>query len=211
MRTTRMKELALLLSLLALGTLGLVACGGDDDDQTTAASETKTTRGELAADRTPVAPTPAKYGTKLVPKGTGRKAIRSGSASAYTPKVSKAHNRVDLFTPSAELVFCRGRESKCAASEPATAEAGDLTIVWENGGDLKHNICMEDEQGKPVFKKVVFNGGRHRSAASTPRCSKTIRARTIRARAKVKPGEYTYYCSVGRHREAGMEGTLTVK
>jgi hypothetical protein len=35
MRRTRMKKLALLLSLLALGALGLVACGGDDDEGTT--------------------------------------------------------------------------------------------------------------------------------------------------------------------------------
>jgi hypothetical protein len=49
MRGTRVKKLALLLSL-ALGALGLVACGGGDDDQTTAASESETTREELAAD-----------------------------------------------------------------------------------------------------------------------------------------------------------------
>ena len=36
-------KLALLLMLLALGALGLVACGGGDDDQTTAASATETT------------------------------------------------------------------------------------------------------------------------------------------------------------------------
>jgi hypothetical protein len=41
---------ALLLSLLALGAIGLVACGGGDDDQTTAASETKTTRDAPATD-----------------------------------------------------------------------------------------------------------------------------------------------------------------
>ena len=34
-----MKKLALLLSLLALGAVGLTACGGGDDDQTAAASE----------------------------------------------------------------------------------------------------------------------------------------------------------------------------
>jgi hypothetical protein len=46
-----MKKLALLLSLLALGALGLVACGGgDDDDAATAATETETTHDELAAD-----------------------------------------------------------------------------------------------------------------------------------------------------------------
>ncbi len=50
-----MKKLALLLLLLALGALGLVACGGGGDDQTTAASETgtpddRTTDDALAAD-----------------------------------------------------------------------------------------------------------------------------------------------------------------
>jgi hypothetical protein len=47
---TRMNRPALLLSLLALGTLGLVASGVDADDQTIAASETETTRDVLAAD-----------------------------------------------------------------------------------------------------------------------------------------------------------------
>jgi hypothetical protein len=43
-----MKQLALLLSLLALGALGLTACDGEDD-QTTAASETETTAGSAEA------------------------------------------------------------------------------------------------------------------------------------------------------------------
>jgi hypothetical protein len=46
---TRMNKPALLISLLALGTLGLVGFGGEDDDQATAASETETTRDVLAA------------------------------------------------------------------------------------------------------------------------------------------------------------------
>jgi hypothetical protein len=54
---TRINKPALLLSLLALGALGLVACGGDDDDQTTAASETKTTRDDDQTTGTPVTET----------------------------------------------------------------------------------------------------------------------------------------------------------
>jgi hypothetical protein len=38
MRRARMKKPALVLSLLALGALGLVACGGGDDEDTTAAA-----------------------------------------------------------------------------------------------------------------------------------------------------------------------------
>jgi hypothetical protein len=45
-----MKRLALLLTLLAFGGLGLVACGGGDDDETAAASEAETTRGEPPVD-----------------------------------------------------------------------------------------------------------------------------------------------------------------
>jgi hypothetical protein len=48
--TTTTTKLALLLSLLALGALGLVACGGGDNDQTTAASETEATGDEPVAE-----------------------------------------------------------------------------------------------------------------------------------------------------------------
>jgi hypothetical protein len=54
MRKTRMKKLALLLSLLALGALGLVACGGgDDDDSATTATATPetTTEPKLSRER----------------------------------------------------------------------------------------------------------------------------------------------------------------
>jgi len=74
----------------------------------------------------------------------------------------------------------------------AEAPAGPLTIESVNESSSPHNIALEgsgvDEEGE-----VVQGGG------------------TSTVKADVKAGEYTFYCSVPGHREAGMEGTLTVK
>ena len=74
----------------------------------------------------------------------------------------------------------------------ATAPAGQLTIRTPNPAPVPHNIALEgggvDEEGP-----VVQNGD------------------VSEIEVDVDAGEYTFYCSVEGHREAGMEGTLTVK
>ena len=74
----------------------------------------------------------------------------------------------------------------------AEAPAGQLEIDSVNDSSVDHNIAVEgngvDEEGE------VVKGG----ATST-------------VQADLKPGEYTFYCSVPGHREAGMVGKLTVK
>jgi plastocyanin len=77
-------------------------------------------------------------------------------------------------------------------TKQAEAEAGSLTIKSPNPSGTPHNIALEgngvDEQGE-----VVQGGG------------------VSEIQADVKPGEYTFYCSVPGHRDGGMEGKLTVK
>jgi plastocyanin len=74
----------------------------------------------------------------------------------------------------------------------ATAQAGAVTIKSQNKSSIDHDISIEgngvDENGP-----VVKNGG------------------TSEVKVTLKPGEYTFYCSVPGHREGGMEGKLTVK
>jgi uncharacterized cupredoxin-like copper-binding protein len=75
-----------------------------------------------------------------------------------------------------------------------TAQAGKVTITMDNpsSDQMPHAIAIE---GNGVDKdgQVVQPGGK--STVSVD----------------LKPGKYTFYCPVGQHRQAGMEGTLTVQ
>lgn len=74
----------------------------------------------------------------------------------------------------------------------ATAPAGKLTIRSQNKSSVGHNIAIEGS-GVDAKGKVVKNGG--------------VSEVTV----DLKPGTYTFYCSVPGHREGGMKGTLTVR
>ena len=76
----------------------------------------------------------------------------------------------------------------------AKAKAGQVSIEFTNPQSLSHDVAVEDANGKTVGKTELVAD----SSATT----------TL---ANLKPGEYTFYCSVPGHREGGMEGTLTVK
>ena len=77
--------------------------------------------------------------------------------------------------------------------DSVTAEAGKTTIDFVNPQGLSHDVVIEDEGGEDVGATEVIGEGE---------TSATV---------DLKPGEYTFYCSVPGHREAGMEGTLTVE
>ena len=73
-----------------------------------------------------------------------------------------------------------------------TAKPGKVTITMENPSDTPHNVVIDDAPGAKAGETVEKGG---QSVAT----------------ADLKAGEYTYYCAVGNHRGAGMEGTLTVE
>jgi plastocyanin len=78
-------------------------------------------------------------------------------------------------------------------SDTASAKAGKVTVDFTNPQALTHDVQIEDSSGKEV-------GG-----------TELIASGSDSATVDLKPGTYTYFCSVPGHREAGMEGTLTVK
>jgi plastocyanin len=76
-------------------------------------------------------------------------------------------------------------------STQATAPAGQLTVKMPNKSSLGHDIGLHGVSG--AQGKVVPQGGTSTFTVS------------------LKPGKYTYFCSVPGHEAAGMKGTLTVK
>jgi plastocyanin len=72
-----------------------------------------------------------------------------------------------------------------------TAKAGTVTITMANMSPVEHNVTIA-EGSNVLGATPTFVGG-----------SKTL---TL----TLKPGSYTFYCSVPGHRQAGMEGKLTV-
>jgi plastocyanin len=78
-------------------------------------------------------------------------------------------------------------------SDSASSEAGKVAIEFNNPQSIGHDVHIEDSSGKEIGGTEVVSDG------------KAV------ADVDLKPGTYTFFCSVPGHREAGMEGTLTVK
>ena len=72
-----------------------------------------------------------------------------------------------------------------------SAKPGKVTVSMKNPSAIPHDVSIE---GKGVDQKgkEVKTGG------------------TSTVTADLKPGAYTFYCSVDAHRQAGMQGKLTV-
>jgi plastocyanin len=73
-----------------------------------------------------------------------------------------------------------------------SAKAGKVSIAFANMSPVGHNVTVASSSGAVVGATPTFSGS-----------SKTLAL-------NLKPGTYKFYCSVPGHRQAGMEGTLTV-
>lgn len=94
---------------------------------------------------------------------------------------------------SAATLDIEAAEGLAYTSDTATAKAGKVTVDFTNSQPLTHDVAIEDSAGKTIGKTELIAEGSDSTVVD------------------LKPGEYTFYCTVPGHREAGMEGTLTVK
>jgi plastocyanin len=110
----------------------------------------------------------------------------TGGAAAGNEKAAGGGGSTVSFEadPNGEIAF---------TSDSATAKTGNVTIEFNNPQALPHDVRIEDSSGKDI-------GGTEQISESSASASVNL-----------KPGTYTFFCSVPGHREAGMEGTLTVK
>jgi plastocyanin len=120
-------------------------------------------------------------------EGTREEEEEEGGAEAAEPAeepAAPAGEGIPLAAdPSGQLKFDK---------TTLRADAGEVTIFMKNDSAVPHDVSLEGD-GVNEKGKVVENGG------------------TSTVTANVKPGSYTFYCSVPGHRQAGMEGTLTVR
>jgi uncharacterized cupredoxin-like copper-binding protein len=86
--------------------------------------------------------------------------------------------------PSGQLAY---------TTKEVSAKAGKTTIELNNPQPIPHDVAIEDSSGKTIGKTEVI----------TESTDSTV--------VNLKPGTYTFFCTVPGHRQAGMEGTLKVE
>jgi plastocyanin len=123
--------------------------------------------------------------TASTPASSAPTATTSSSATSSTPAPATSGGALSLAaSPEGQLKF---------DTTSLTAKAGKVSLAFTNASSLEHNLTVASSSGQVVGATPTFSGG-----------SKTVSL-------TLKPGTYKFYCSVPGHRQAGMEGTLTVQ
>jgi plastocyanin len=115
----------------------------------------------------------------------------SGSAPAQTPTETTPQESSGGGAQTLKIDADPGGQLKFT-KEKLSAKPGKVTIEMGNPSDIPHAVEIEGD-GVEEAGETVGKGG------------KSV------ATADLKAGTYEFYCPVGGHQQAGMEGTLTVE
>ncbi len=74
-----------------------------------------------------------------------------------------------------------------------TAKPGNVAITYDNPSQVSHSIAVATANGNVLGQVQPFTDGK-----------KTVTLSNL------APGKYVFYCTVPGHRQAGMQGDLTV-
>jgi plastocyanin len=111
-----------------------------------------------------------------------RAANGGGTGGTAAPRAAAAAPVALAADPGGALKFDK---------KTLSAKAGKVTIAFANASSIGHNV-------------TIAQGPKNLGATKTITRSKATLSLAL------KPGSYTFYCSVPGHRQAGMQGTLTV-
>ena len=116
-----------------------------------------------------------------------------GSAATQTPTQTATAEETPATSGEGESLSLSAPEDGSLAFEPEelSAAAGAVTIEFSNEASIPHAVAVEGD--------------------GVDESSQTINGGSTSLDLDLEAGEYTFYCPVGSHREAGMEGTLTVE
>ena len=123
----------------------------------------------------------------------GRYAATSASTKAPAPATPAPAASGTTGAASSSLSVAADAQGALKYDKTAlTAKAGAVSIDFTNMSPIEHNLTVESSSGSTVGATPTFQGA----------------AKTVSV--NLKPGTYKFYCSVPGHRQAGMEGTITV-
>jgi plastocyanin len=117
------------------------------------------------------------------PAAPATTATETSPSTSSTPATGASSNLSLEANPEGQLKY---------NTTSLSAKTGKVSIAFANMSPVGHNVTVASASGTVVGATPTFQGG-----------NKTLAL-------NLKPGVYKFYCSVPGHRQAGMEGTLTV-
>jgi len=116
-----------------------------------------------------------------------------GSAGASKEETSEGGKEAEGGSGGTVKVEANPEGNLEFVQKSLTAKAGTDTLEFTNESPVPHDVKIENSKGEEIGGTEIVSGG------------------TETATVELEPGTYTFFCSVPGHRQAGMEGTLTVK
>jgi plastocyanin len=125
----------------------------------------------------------------------------STSAAATSPGSAAAGTSSSAAAGTSSAGSTVGQDGALTATEgdftidlgTKTLKAGPYVVRVNNTGNATHDLVVEQNGAKLAGTSKIAPGG---SASLS---------------VTLKPGSYVFYCSVGNHRDMGMETTVTVQ